>query len=1258
MTQLTEGAEALFAYIRQRKLSGGIDRSRAQLARRWRECPTEYTVSHAIEQAALEQCGDGLLADILDGEFRRLRREWTGVNGLRADLYAARTYFLTQEPDLIRYLQVLFLEQRPPGSPESRSVQEQHCRAYADFLQLDRLPQERTGGLDGVLRRFFPDKDPDEASDDAHSDRLRLRLVGYELGEWQCSCGRLTGFARRYEHTCPCGATTGQSRIDATASPCPDCGEPVAYSHCPDCRTRVTLANLWRVKRGGTRPTDYLLPLTVDLVLEGRHSTISRTRDRLMLLPLPIGLYERDGEPGFGPPAIFWESGVMADDRDRPEGNRFIALKDALDGDGRTTFASILDSALRVGESRAALAEDLIRDLIQPSGESARRFMSHTRGFWRGLGRAAVPGLRVSDLVGLGAVSFQCTVTSSARLHGKAALLSTDHADPRSLTVPRLQQLQLSLPTDAELSASPTDMSAARTASLEECGLAAPGSQVKPGQLLVGAVAPMRKGTHLRPEERLLEQVFGEGRVLRPRCLVMPGERPGTVLDQQLTGPLATDAVPAVPGRHLDPGQLLSDTHVSVTIAVDQALQHGDTLDDEVGDSVIVCGFGARPAPPPGAADPCAPHLVVAPDHPWAPPPGQSARTIRVHLTTNQLASSDTGAWSAGGVTMILRQPPRAIDGVGAQVIEPAEVRWLIDNGARHLAMEIYGPRSDCADWHTELRGALETTGHGPLAPPRDRPVAFESAVSHGIRRLDLTLRAARLVPRLGPDGITLAPMTDSEVAAGSHGEVRQEWPFEVRTGRPRTGGLFCQDIFGQDRHDECVCGRHHNPKWVGRSCEDCGRTLTSPLERSHRFGHLELPATVVHSWFLRGRAAERLAEALNVTVDQLCRVADCELLLVTDPGRTALRSGQLVTADEWFGSLDRYGASAVTGGSAVEALLRQAVEPPGPPADAIAIRRLPVLPPDLRPFVLEESGPVFTSDLNPLYRAVMLAGEALVRQQNSPYGTERRELEIRRRLQRAVDRLLGPRTDASAPDSLADSLTVHHNPAGPLRDDLLRRSVNYSARARIVAGRVPGPEEDAAAELDTVVLGRELALRLLEPVLVHALTASGAAEDPRRARALIDKRADTAHRLLDTVCERARILVAFPQSHWPLVTLRLRAAEASALEVHPALLDLLGWQNLGESARIFAILSDEANREAADHLTITALRSASAGTTPRPAGSGSLFDLPCEGLADRLADTAMTAASLPLAPDDGLLLCELGWLSDGGRDPAAGVAG
>ncbi|MFC5216607.1 hypothetical protein [Streptomyces coerulescens] len=1242
-------------------------RTRADLSahvRNWRQCPTPYTIENAIRLAAQEGRGDDLHDTVLDEEFRRTRQRLFGVNALRADLHIARTYSLMRRPDLVRYVQVLLLEQRPFGTPESTHVQQQHCREFAEFLQLDRLPHERLDtGLHKVLGRFFTATSP-----------TAPRLAGYQLGEWSCSCGALTGLARRYDHACPCTAVSGHGRITEATPGCPDptCAGPVDYVVCPTCRTRVTLTNLWRIRRGGADPDDFLIPLTLDLVVEDEQGPVKRARHLLMYLPLPIGLRERNGEIVFHAPTVFWASPSAELWYRRSSGDRFLGLKDTLRYDGRTELRPILEALLRrtllgYRQGYAQFADELRQDVLAgPPGQTRplrrrpwtgseyRSSSEYTRGFWSRLQRVTVRDLALGDLVSRGAVSAQCTVVASPSLQGRAALVNRRLTDPDALSIPTLVQLSTTLPDGTVLTSRPPTVAPEQASSLGREGLITPGRPVRPGQLLVGAASPVTDDETLRtPEERLLYALFGDEalrRTLLNRSLEMSGRRPGHVLAQRISGALATDAIPAVPGRHLRGGG--SGTHITVTVAVDQPVQQGDTLDDESGASAVVCGLAGGPSLRRLVGSPDEPDLVVAPDHPWAPPSGETGHTIRIRLAAHGLAVRDTGARSAGVYSAVLDQPLSSGADDTAQMIEPREFRWLLAHGARHVAMEIYGPRGDCPDWRNDLRTALEEGGQA-LGPPRHRPVTLLDSPARAFRRIDLTLRAARVVPRLEADRIGVRLMTDADVARLSQGEVVSEVFYNMRTRRPWPGGPFCQQIFGQVRENECACGERRRNWDDDATCDACGRVPTMPDERGRRLGHIALPMPVVHSWCLRGPAGARLARSLRLTEEELQQLADCELVLVTDPGPTALTTGQLLSVKEWGATADRPQAAAVTGGQAVNFLLRRAggAIPPGLSPDTVTFQLLPVLPPDLRPHVFEAHRTI-GSDLNSLYGAVLSKSAQLRRLEDlgAPLDVL---MGGRRLLQRKVSALLdnGRQPDPTLDEnrrplvSLADSLMARPSSTGTLRDDFLRRPVDYSARARLVIANPPNSGDTVADPApDTVFLGRDLALHLVEPLLVHLLISTATARQGWEAQEMIKEHAEPAMRLLDAACEQVLVLVALPHGPWPMVALRVRAAEVPALQVRPGLLDVAGWENLGETVRIFSVLTTEALKEATGLLTVDTLRGA---TSPhRPTTPRSFFDLPCGELGNHIAETALTTGSLPLGTDDGLLLCDPTWLA------------
>ncbi|MFC5160487.1 hypothetical protein ACFPOI_17155 [Nonomuraea angiospora] len=480
---------------------------------------------------------------------------------------------------------------------------------------------------------------------------------------------------------------------------------------------------------------------------------------------------------------------------------------------------------------------------------------------------------------------------------------------------------------------------------------------------------------------------------------------------------------------------------------------------------------------------------------------------------------------------------------------------------------------------------------------------------------------------------------------------------LDRRTGRPVPGGLLCPEIFGPDRDDACTSSEHHSSQEAGQVCGRCGRCMPVPRqERERRFGHIELPVPVVHPWYVTGAAGARLARSLRMSEEELRRIAGCELALVTDPDTTTLYPGQLVDPEDWpFNPIRPHAATAVTGAAAMRFLLDRAAvtDAATPSRDTILLQRLPVLPPSLRPCFRADDSQTRNSDLNDLYSGVFTSIETFARMDNSwpviPW------LGAYQAFQSRIDALLGGArepepvqgTNARPRVNLAARLLSRWT-TGPLRDDFLHRSVDYSARARLVIGRLLDRAEDDA-DPGTVTLGRDLALRLVEPHLVHALVANGAAKYPSSAHVMIQDRSEEALRLLETVCERSLILVAFPHGPWRLIALRPQVDETPALQVTPELLDLVSWENLGKPVRIFSVLTDEARKEAAHLLTLDALRTAPAARPPRPSTPNSFFDLPCADLPARLAETVFTGDALPIAPDDGLLLCDPGWLSSPG---------
>jgi DNA-directed RNA polymerase beta' subunit len=403
--------------------------------------------------------------------------------------------------------------------------------------------------------------------------------------------------------------------------------------------------------------------------------------------------------------------------------------------------------------------------------------------------------------------------------------------------------------------------------------------------------------------------------------------------------------------------------------------------------------------------------------------------------------------------------------------------------------------------------------------------------------------------------------------------------------------------------------------------------------------GHIELPSPVVHPWYLRGPAGNRLAEVLGMGEEELRAIAARLRCVSVESGRTLDVGGfdsppGTCSGAEAFEVLQRRVRDTAQAGSLKLDL------------SGVVMRRLPVLPPDLRPAVLSQSGQVVSSDLNNLY-GLVLDKAARVRQAKALGGSGAFLDLAQHNLQSAVDRVLdngrsarpGVSADGRKLSALPDSLIKRA--AAPvtgaaLRDGLLTRPVDFSATTRTVVGETPEP--------GTVLIPTTLAWTLFKPMAIHALVTSGTSPNVASARNLVDTQHERAVSHIRRACEAALVLVAFPDAPWPLLAVRVSLSTDRALRVHPALLERIGWSNLGATVRIFGILTQEAHQEAAARLTLERLSADPVPPYDGSSSSGSFFDLAHADVLDEIADAALTGRSFPLAEQDGLLLCDPVW--------------
>ena len=383
---------------------------------------------------------------------------------------------------------------------------------------------------------------------------------------------------------------------------------------------------------------------------------------------------------------------------------------------------------------------------------------------------------------------------------------------------------------------------------------------------------------------------------------------------------------------------------------------------------------------------------------------------------------------------------------------------------------------------------------------------------------------------------ITLASPND--IRSWSFGEVKKPETINYRTYRPERDGLFCERIFGPERDYECACGKYKGTKYKGIICDRCGVKVTHSRVRRKRMGHINLAAPVVHIWFFKAMPS-RLGNLLAMKTSDLEKIIYFQDYVVTDPGDTDLSYQQVLEEAEYQVAREKHGSAftAMMGAEAirellnnldlheVEAELRQDLgETKSKQKQKDLAKRLkivkqilgsendpawmvldvvPVIPPDLRPLVLLESGNFATSDLNDLYRRIINRNNRLKKLMdlNAPEVIIRNE---KRMLQQAVDALFDNgrcrRPVLGSSNRPLKSITdMLNGNQGRCRENLLGKRVDYSARSVIVVG----PE----LKLHQCGLPKKIALELFQPFIIRKLKEHGLADTIKSAKRMLERR-------------------------------------------------------------------------------------------------------------------------------------------------------
>jgi len=453
------------------------------------------------------------------------------------------------------------------------------------------------------------------------------------------------------------------------------------------------------------------------------------------------------------------------------------------------------------------------------------------------------------------------------------------------------------------------------------------------------------------------------------------------------------------------------------------------------------------------------------------------------------------------------------------------------------------------------------------------------------------------------------------DIRSWSFGEVKKPETINYRTYRPERDGLFCERIFGPEKDWECACGKYRGMKYKGMICDRCGVKVTHSRVRRKRMGHIELAAPVVHIWFFKSMPS-RLGALLNMKTTSLEKVIYFQDYVVVDPGDTPLRKTQLLTEEDARQAREKYGEGSFEiemGAEAVYKLLAninladesvklraelaktgsqqkakdlvkrlkvvEALRDSDNRPEWMVLHCVPVIPPDLRPLVLLESGNFATSDLNDLYRRIINRNNRLKKlvDLNAPEVIVRNE---KRMLQQSVDALFDnnrcKRPVLGSSNRPLKSLTdMIKGKQGRFRENLLGKRVDYSARSVIVVG----PDLD----LHQCGLPKKIALELFQPFIIRRLKELGHADTIKSAKRMLERKDEEVWDILDEVIRNHPVLLnRAPTLHrMGIQAFEPILVEGNAIKIHPLVCKGFNADFDGDQMAVHLPLSIEAQVEA-----------------------------------------------------------------------------
>ena len=482
-----------------------------------------------------------------------------------------------------------------------------------------------------------------------------------------------------------------------------------------------------------------------------------------------------------------------------------------------------------------------------------------------------------------------------------------------------------------------------------------------------------------------------------------------------------------------------------------------------------------------------------------------------------------------------------------------------------------------------------------------------------------------------GFSSITIGLASPEGTLQRSYGEILKPETINYRSYKPEKDGLFCEKIFGPVKDYECHCGKYKGIRYRGIICDRCGVEVTRKKVRRERMGHITLAVPVVHIWYLRS-IPSKLSYLAGISTKHLEKVVYYESFLVIEPGKSGKQQFEMIDEFEYIELERLHGFDAVSeeerdnedyfyatmGGEALKEMLSRMnlVELRRELEDVLknskskqkreeALKRLkvvksflvdlstvkrinkpewmvvsilPVIPPELRPLVPLDGGRFAASDLNDLYRRIIIRNNRLkqLMEIKAPDVILRNE---KRMLQESVDALFDNSRRKTAIRSgtrrpLKSISDMIRGKTGRFRQNLLGKRVDYSGRSVIVVG----PE----LKLHECGLPKNMALELFKPHMINELMARGYTQTPRSAKLMIEDKDPIVYKVLEYVVKDHPVMLnRAPTLHrLGIQAFQPVLVDGKALRIHPLVCSAFNADFDGDQMAVHVPLSLAAQME------------------------------------------------------------------------------